>query len=139
MSRAGDSVAVPAAAGDLDESQAQLGWAARERRRPIIQAAARRTLRRRRLAGKLVQALCVLCAAIGLAPLVALVYYTADRGLPGISLSFPVSYTHLDVYKRQARSLSRRTARGPGPRRQRLLGCLVSPVCLSCRGAAGRQ
>ena len=38
--------------------------------------------------------MCVLCAAIGLAPLVALVYYTAERGLPGLSLDF---LTHAPV------------------------------------------
>jgi phosphate transport system permease protein len=75
-------VLLPGAAQDLDD------WTARERRRPIIQSAARRTLHRRRLAGRLVQALCVLCAAIGVAPLVALVYYTVERGLPGLSFGF---------------------------------------------------
>jgi phosphate transport system permease protein len=74
----------PARAGDDSEAS----WKAREHRRPIIQAAARRTLKRRRLAGRLFRALCVLCAAIALAPLVALVYYTAERGLPGLSFGF---------------------------------------------------
>ena len=68
--------------------EATTSWEARARRRPVIQAAARRTLSRRRRSGRLVQSLCVLCAAVGLAPLVALVYYTAERGLPGLSLGF---------------------------------------------------
>ncbi len=72
--------------GAGDDSEAS--WKAREHRRPIIQTAARRTLKRRRLAGRLFRALCVLCAAIALAPLVALVYYTAERGLPGLSFGF---------------------------------------------------
>ena len=65
-----------------------------DRRRPVIQAAARRSLAHRRLAGRIVQALCVLCAAMGLAPLVALLYYTVDRGLPGLSIGF---LTHAPV------------------------------------------
>jgi phosphate transport system permease protein len=75
----------PRAGFDSGESW---GWADRERRRPIIQAAARRSLGRRRLKGRFVQALCVLCAAIGIAPLVALLYYTAERGLSTLSFGF---------------------------------------------------
>jgi len=77
-----------------DDPEARWSWAAGARRRPVIHAAARRTLGRRRRAGRLVQALCVLCAAIGLAPLVALVYYTAERGLGGLSIGF---LTHAPV------------------------------------------
>jgi phosphate transport system permease protein len=65
-----------------------------ERRRRIIQAAARRTLGRRRLTGTIIQGLCVVCAAIGLVPLVALFYYVAKRGMPGLSLDF---FTHAPV------------------------------------------
>jgi phosphate transport system permease protein len=75
-------------AGVIQLADAGADWSAREKRRPVIQAAARRTLRRRRAAGKAVQTLCVLCAAIALAPLVALVYYTAERGLSGLSFGF---------------------------------------------------
>jgi len=71
-----------------EEAATRRDWQARERRRPIIQASARRSLGRRRRAGRFVQVLCVLAAAIGLAPLVALVYYTAERGLGGLSWSF---------------------------------------------------
>ena len=80
--------ALEAGSGSGDRSGETWGWAARERRRPIIQAAARRTLVRRRLKGRLVQALCVLSAAIGIAPLVALVYYTAQRGVSMLSFGF---------------------------------------------------
>jgi len=77
-----------------DEPGARSDWAPRERRRPIIQAAARDSLRRRRRQGRSVQVLCVLATAVGLAPLVALVYYTLDRGFGGISLGF---LTHAPV------------------------------------------
>ena len=77
-----------------EEAASSGDWEARERRRPVIQASARRSLGRRRRAGRFVQVLCVLATAIGLAPIVALVYYTAERGLGGLSWSF---LTHAPV------------------------------------------
>ena len=90
MTGADRPAAVPGGAltPDDDSEAGRWGWAAGERRRPIIQAASRRTLRRRRPIGRVGRGLCMLCAAIGLAPLVALVYYTAERGIPGLSVDF---------------------------------------------------
>jgi phosphate transport system permease protein len=81
---AGAAAAEPGSDSEADRAS----WASSKRRRPIIQAASRRTLRRRRLAGRAGRAVCTLCAAIGLAPLVALVYYTAERGVPRLSVDF---------------------------------------------------
>jgi phosphate transport system permease protein len=46
------------------------------------------SLRRRRLAGTAMQALCAVAVAAGVAPLVALVYYTVERGGSALSVGF---------------------------------------------------
>ena len=102
-------------AGVIQLADAGADWSAREKRRPVIQAAARRTLRRRRAAGKAVQTLCVLSAAIALAPLVALVYYTAERGLSGLSFGFLIHAPVPEVFpeagsRRRSRARARSSA-----------------------------
>jgi phosphate transport system permease protein len=94
MNRAAATVAAAGPATDLDDSRASWDRETVERRRRVIQATARRTLGRRRLAGRIIQGLCVLCAAIGLVPLVALFFYVAERGVSGLSVGF---LTHAPV------------------------------------------
>lgn len=59
-----------------------------QRRRAIIRAASDRSLRARRLHAKAAQGLCAVALVIALAPIVALFYYTAARGIGGLSAGF---------------------------------------------------
>ncbi|HUI05345.1 MAG TPA: hypothetical protein VLZ77_17545, partial [Acidimicrobiales bacterium] len=62
-------------------------------RRQLVRATARRTLARRRLGGRVAVGLCVAAVAVALAPLVAMVGYTAVRGMRAISVSFLANHT----------------------------------------------
>jgi phosphate transport system permease protein len=77
---------VPSDLGDQAGSEAsgQLldGW------RQTVQSSSRGTLPRRRLTSRLAQVLCTVAVLVGLAPLVALLYYTVARGIRTISASF---------------------------------------------------
>ncbi|MGA9114320.1 MAG: phosphate ABC transporter permease PstA [Candidatus Dormiibacterota bacterium] len=57
-------------------------------RRELVRTAARRSLRRRRIVGTVVQGLCVVAVVAAVAPLVALVYYTVTRGASTLSWAF---------------------------------------------------
>ncbi|MGA2037042.1 MAG: phosphate ABC transporter permease PstA [Acidimicrobiales bacterium] len=57
-------------------------------RRKIIRVTALRSLRRRRLNGRIAETFCVLAVMVGLVPLVALLYYTIARGAKVISFGF---------------------------------------------------
>lgn len=61
---------------------------AAEHRRKVIRDTALRTLRRRRLTGRAGQAACAAALALSLVPLVALGYYTVERGMHAISWGF---------------------------------------------------
>jgi phosphate transport system permease protein len=58
------------------------GW------RHLVRSSSSGTLPRRRLTSRLAQLLCTLAVLVGLAPLVALLYYTVARGIRTISASF---------------------------------------------------
>ena len=60
-------------------------------RRDLVRAAAQRSLTRRRITGRLAQALCAVAAVASVAPLVALLYYTISRGAQVLSWSFLVN------------------------------------------------
>jgi len=62
-------------------------------RRELVRATARRSLARRRAGGRAAVSLCVVAVAVALAPLVALVGYTAARGARVISVSFLANHT----------------------------------------------
>jgi len=49
-------------------------------RRELVRTAARRSLGRRHLIGRVFQGLCVVAAIAAVAPLAALIYYTVSRG-----------------------------------------------------------
>jgi phosphate transport system permease protein len=59
-------------------------------RRDAIRAAARRSLARRKLTGRAAHGVCMTCVVLAFAPLVALVGYTTERGIPALSLGFLV-------------------------------------------------
>ena len=58
------------------------------RRARIVRRASRATLRRRRLIGNTTRIVCYLALVIALIPLVALVSYTIERGVSGLSVDF---------------------------------------------------
>jgi phosphate transport system permease protein len=79
------SGSAPLARSDLSagaSSQLTDSW------RGTVQSSSRDTLPRRRLTSRLAQLLCTLAVLAGLAPLVALLYYTVARGIRTISASF---------------------------------------------------
>ena len=57
-------------------------------RRELVRTAARRSLRRRQIVGRIVLGLCVLAVVAAVAPLVALVYFTISRGVGTLSWAF---------------------------------------------------
>jgi phosphate transport system permease protein len=57
------------------------------RRRRTVRRAARSTLRRRRLGGNSIRLACYLALIIALIPLVALIAYTIERGVKGLSVA----------------------------------------------------
>ncbi len=61
---------------------------AAEARRRLVRGSALRTLGRRRLRGRIATALCALALVLALAPLAALLGYTAYRGLGSLSVAF---------------------------------------------------
>jgi phosphate transport system permease protein len=69
-------------AGGAGSGQLTAGW------RRTVQSSSRGTLPRRRLISRLAQLLCTVAVLIGLAPLVALLYYTVARGVHTLSTSF---------------------------------------------------
>jgi len=71
---------LPAGSGDFTDA---IGT-----RRELVRESARRSLARRRIAGRIAIALCMVAVAISLAPLVALVAYTTSRGIRVLSWSF---------------------------------------------------
>jgi phosphate transport system permease protein len=58
------------------------------RRRDVVRHASRSTLRRRRLVGSTTRVACYVALAIALVPLVALISYTIERGVRGLSVAF---------------------------------------------------
>jgi phosphate transport system permease protein len=64
------------------------------RRRRVVRRASRATLRRRRLVGNAIRIACYLALLIALVPLVALVSYTIERGVSGLSAGL---FTQLPV------------------------------------------
>jgi phosphate transport system permease protein len=64
------------------------------RRRRVVRRASRSTLRRRRVGGSAIRIACYLALVIALVPLVALVSYTIERGVSGLSVGF---FTQLPV------------------------------------------
>jgi phosphate transport system permease protein len=58
------------------------------RRRRMVRRASRSTLRRRRLVGNTTRLACYLALVIALVPLVALLSYTVERGVSGLSVDF---------------------------------------------------
>jgi len=64
------------------------------RRRRVVRRASRSTLRRRRLVGNAIRIACYLALLIALVPLVALVSYTIERGVSGLSADL---FTQLPV------------------------------------------
>jgi phosphate transport system permease protein len=64
------------------------------RRRRIVRRASRSTLRRRRVVGNATRIACYLALLIALVPLVALVWYTVERGVSGLSVDL---FTQLPV------------------------------------------
>ena len=64
------------------------------RRRRIVRRASRSTLRRRRIVGHTIRVVCYLALLAALVPLVALVTYTIERGVSGLSVDF---FTQLPV------------------------------------------
>jgi hypothetical protein len=65
-----------------------------ERRRNVVRAASRSTLRRRSLFGTGTRVACYVALVIALIPLVALIAYTIKRGVQGLSVSL---FTQLPV------------------------------------------
>jgi phosphate transport system permease protein len=65
-----------------------------ERRRGVVRAASRSSLRRRRLIGTGTRIACYIALVLALIPLVALIAYTIKRGVEGLSVSF---FTQLPV------------------------------------------
>ncbi len=61
------------------------------RRRELVRATAQRSLARRRLTGRIAQAMCAVAAVAAVAPLVTLLYYTVSRGAGALSWSFLVN------------------------------------------------
>ncbi len=59
-----------------------------ERRRSVVRASARATLRRRRVFGNISRGACVAALGVALVPLVALLSYTISRGIHGLSVAF---------------------------------------------------
>lgn len=59
-----------------------------ERRRDVVREASRSSLRRRRLLGNATRVACYVALCIALVPLAALVGYTVDRGVKGLSWGF---------------------------------------------------
>jgi phosphate transport system permease protein len=64
------------------------------RRRGVVRQASRASLRRRRLLGNSTQMACYVALVIALIPLIALIAYTVDRGVKGLSVDF---FTQLPV------------------------------------------
>jgi phosphate transport system permease protein len=64
------------------------------RRRRIVRRASRSSLRRRRVLGNTTRLVCYLALVIALVPLVALVWYTIERGAQGLSVDL---FTQLPV------------------------------------------
>ena len=60
-------------------------------RRDLVRTAAQRSLTRRRITGRIAQALCAVAAVASVAPLVALLYYTISRGAKVLSWGFLVN------------------------------------------------
>jgi phosphate transport system permease protein len=56
------------------------------RRRRIVRRASRSTLRRRRVVGNTIRIACYVALLVALIPLVALVWYTIERGVSGLSI-----------------------------------------------------
>jgi phosphate transport system permease protein len=71
----------------LDPSEL-LSPASVERRRDVVRHASRSSLRRRRSLGNATRVACYVALCIALIPLVALVGYTVDRGVQGLSWGF---------------------------------------------------
>ena len=57
-------------------------------RRELVRTAARRSLGRRHVVGRIFQGLCVVAAVAAVAPLAALIYYTISRGIGTLSWAF---------------------------------------------------
>jgi phosphate transport system permease protein len=79
---------------DRRDPVALLSPEAIERRRGVVRAASRSSLRRRRLIGTGTRIACYVALVIALIPLVALIAYTIKRGVPGLSVDF---FTQLPV------------------------------------------
>ena len=67
-----------------------MGLAEVARRRLVVRDSARRSIRRRRVAGRVMQVICLIAVPIGLAPLVALVIATVSKGVGALSIDFLV-------------------------------------------------
>jgi phosphate transport system permease protein len=68
--------------GDAEDGRTAEAW------RRVVGEASRRTLPRRRWIGRTGEALCLLAVVAGIVPLVALLYYTIERGKDLLSWSF---------------------------------------------------
>jgi phosphate transport system permease protein len=89
ISGSGDTGATPIGGGALDVvSSSERPRTAAEQRRQLVRATARRSLRRRRLTGRVYQGLCAVAVLVGLVPLVALIYYVTARGVSVLSIGF---------------------------------------------------
>jgi len=72
----------------LHGAMADMGRAEAARWRLVVRDSARRSIRRRRLAGRAMQVICLFAVPVGVAPLVALVIATVSKGVGALSIGF---------------------------------------------------
>ena len=72
----------------LDGAMPDMGLAEVARRRLVVRDSARRSIGRRRTAGRAMQVICLLAVPIALAPLVALAIATVSKGAGALSIGF---------------------------------------------------
>jgi len=72
----------------LDSVMPDMGLAEVTRRRLLVRDSARRSIGRRRMAGRAMQAVCLITVPLGLAPLVALVIATVSKGAGALNVGF---------------------------------------------------
>ncbi len=74
----------------LDGPMPDMGLVEVARRRAVVRDSARRSIRRRRMTGRAMQAICLIAVPIGVAPLVALLVATVSKGAGAVSIGFLV-------------------------------------------------